>query len=73
MVISVRTLVVGVLVSCATFARSQPVEWKDQSPHTAAMIPVEDDVQLEACPRALIGAIRGLRIRTPRRGCCARD
>jgi len=47
MVISVRTLVVGVLVSCATFARSQPVEWKDQSPHTATMIPVEDDVQLE--------------------------
>jgi len=47
MVITVRTFVVGVLVSGATIARSQPVEWKDQSPHTATLIAVEDDVRLE--------------------------
>ena len=44
---SIRTFVVGVLVCGATIAWSQPVEWKDRSPHAATLIPVDDNVQLE--------------------------
>jgi hypothetical protein len=44
---SVRTFVVGVLLCGATIVWSQPVEWKDGSPHAATLIPVDDDVQLE--------------------------
>jgi non-heme chloroperoxidase len=44
---SVRTFVVGIVVCGAAIAWSQPVEWKDRSPHAASLIPVDDDVQLE--------------------------
>jgi pimeloyl-ACP methyl ester carboxylesterase len=44
---SVRTFVVGVLLCGATITWSQPVEWKDGSPHAATLIPVDDDAQLE--------------------------
>jgi non-heme chloroperoxidase len=44
---SVRTFVVGLVVCGAAIAWSQPVEWKDRSPHAASLIPVDDEVQLE--------------------------
>jgi non-heme chloroperoxidase len=36
-----------ILLAAATPAWPQPVQWKDPSPHTAKLVPVDNDVQLE--------------------------